>query len=457
MGIFSAMNTAVTGLSAQSTALEYISNNIANSQTVGYKRTESTFAELVQESSPHNQALGVVAVSSRATNDIQGQTQPSDVTTHMSINGDGYFIVSNLQSTVDGEPIFNSENLYTRRGDFELNADGYLVNSAGYYLKGLPINPTTGNVTGSVPELVHVAVDEYLPAKGTSVIDYTLNLPSTPTTANYDKADANSELLDPTGFTQDPTDAGTGIVIGTDAQKFIDNSISGGSVTAYTATGVPANIEFRWAKTDSVDNGGSDTWELFYLADTTATGAETAWVNSGQQYVFGTDGLLNPSFDSLALTGVTVDGVEIGDVTLDHSDGNVTQYATVDGAARTSLKQNGYIAGEFVGLSLSTDGRLVANYANGRSISIAELPLANFASDGNLAKVTGGAWRETSESGSPVYSSSGSIVGEALESSNTDIADEFSKLIITQQAYAANTRIVTTGDQMMQEVLSMIR
>ena len=456
MGIFSAMNTAITGLNAQSTALEHISNNIANSQTVGYKRTETSFAELVQESNPKNQALGVVSATSRATNDVQGQTQNSSTETHMAINGDGFFIVSERQATVDGEPIFGNESLYTRRGDFELDTNGYLVNSSGYYLKGLALNPDTGNQSGSVPELIKIS-GAFLPAKATTEIDYTLNLPSQPVTASVDAAVANSELLKVASFSQDPLVAGTGVVLGVDAQEFIDQSISGGSVTSYNATGVPANIEFRWAKTDSVAAGGADNWELFYLADTAAGAADTAWKNAGQSYAFGADGKLSPTIASITLSAVSINGVDIGDVTLDHTSGEVTQYATVDGTARTTVQQNGYTAGEFVSVNLSDDGRINANYSNGRTLPISSVGLASFASVNNLAKTNGGAFRETSDSGTPNVSSLGSIVSGALESSNTDIADEFSKLIITQQAYAANTRIVSTGDKMMQETLNMVR
>ena len=456
MGIFSAMNTAITGLNAQSTALEHISNNIANSQTVGYKRTETSFSELVQESHPRSQSLGVVDASSRATNDVQGQVQNSAIGTHFAINGDGYFIVSEQQATVDGEPIFGSDNLYTRRGDFELDTTGYLVNSSGYFLRGLALNPDTGNQTGSVPELIRITGD-YLPAKGTTEIDYTLNLPSQPTTASVDPNVANSELLNTASFTQNPTIAGTGVVVGNDAQEFIDQSISGGSVTTYNATGVPANIEFRWAKTDSVQAGGSDKWEMFYLADTGATGTDTAWVNSGQVYAFGSDGKLAPKIDNITLSSVTINGLDLGDIEIDHTSGQVTQYSTVDGTARTTVQQNGYTAGEFVSINLSDDGRINANYSNGRTLPLATVALASFSSDNNLAKTNGGAFRETSSSGSPIYTSLGTIVSGALESSNTDIADEFSKLIITQQAYAANTRIVSTGDEMMQETLNMVR
>ncbi len=456
MGIFSAMNTAITGLNAQSTALEHISNNIANSQTIGYKRTETSFAELVQESDPRKQALGVVDATSQATNNIQGQVQNSDSETHFAINGDGFFIVSEQQATVDGKPVFGADNLYTRRGDFELDKNGYLVNSSGYYLQGLALNPDTGNQKGSVPELVQISGD-YLPAKKTSEIDYTLNLPSFPKTAAVDPAVANSELLNTASFTADPTVAGTGTVIGSDTQDFIDQSISGGSVTTYDATGVPANIEFRWAKTDSVQAGGSDKWELFYLSDTSATGASTAWTNSGQVYAFGTDGKLSPAIDNITLSSVTINGLSIGDIKVDHTSGVVSQYASVDGTARTKVSQDGYTAGEFKSIKLTEDGRINANYSNGRSIPVSSISLATFPSTNNLAKTDGGAFRETSASGDPVYSTFGAIVSNALESSNTDIADEFSKLIITQQAYAANTRIVSTGDKMMQETLNMVR
>lgn len=151
MGIFSAMNTAITGLGAQSTALEHISNNIANSQTIGYKRTETSFAELVQESDPRRQALGVVDATSRATNNVQGQVQNSAIDTHFAISGDGYFIVSEKQATVDGKPVFGNENLYTRRGDFELDKDGYLVNSSGYFLRGLALNRTRATSRAASP------------------------------------------------------------------------------------------------------------------------------------------------------------------------------------------------------------------------------------------------------------------------------------------------------------------
>jgi len=464
MGIFSAINTAITGMNAQSTALEHISANIANSKTTGYKRTETSFSELVQESYPTSQALGVTKVISRATNDIQGQIENSDTTTHFAVNGDGYFIVSQQQSSVDGKPVFGNDNLYTRRGDFELDTNGYLVNSSGYFLRGLALNPDTGNQSGSVPDLIQISGD-FLPAKPTTEIKYTLNLPSQPRTAAQDANIPNSELLNTASFAQNPTIAGTGIVTGADSQDFINQSISGGSVTTYNATGIPINLEIRWAKTDSAQYVGetdptvthSDKWEMFYLNDTTATGTAPAWTNTGKEYAFGADGKLSPAINSIVLSNVAVNGVDLGNVTIDHSNGTVSQYASTSGTARTFVEQNGYAAGEFLAVNLTEDGRINANYSNGRAIPIAAVSLASFASDSNLAKTDGGAFRQTTASGAPTINNLAGIVGNALESSNTDIADEFSKLIVTQQAYSANTRIVSTGDKMMQETLNMVR
>jgi flagellar hook protein FlgE len=145
MGIFGALNNAVSGLQSQAYALEQISGNIANSQTVGYKRAETSFADMVADAAPSRQAPGGVTASTRATNDVQGSVQRSDVETFMAIQGDGYFVVAQQIGEVDNRPVFDDTDAYTRRGDFEIDRSGYLVNGAGYFLQGLPIDPTTGN------------------------------------------------------------------------------------------------------------------------------------------------------------------------------------------------------------------------------------------------------------------------------------------------------------------------
>lgn len=573
MGIFGALTTAVTGIQAQSFALERISDNIANSQTTGYKRSDASFADFVPDSPSRQQALGVVNAFSRPTNTIQGDVANSEVPTHMAVNGDGYFIISQQTDTIDGLPVFGSENLYTRRGDFEFDQNGYMVNAAGYFLNGLPIDPITGNPSGSSPTVIRVSND-FLPAKATTEIDYRANLADFPLTASANATIPGSELIDPADFAVDPTVGGAGVVQANQSSTFIDQSISGGAITAFDAVGASVNVQLRWAKTDgpvtrathtgtavanpadlaagmaggyndgtntndtltitvagtgynfTIGTGGgevntltdlvnaingtavlnaaltasnvggalsltgddyttpftvggaadtltglnitantysagastTDTWNLFYLTDSIATGTATAWQNIGVDYTFGSNGQLSPAITTSTITALTVNGINLGNITLDHGSNGVTQFADPNGVAKvTDINQNGFAAGELVGITVSEEGRIVASYTNGRAVDLAEVTLASFNGDGGLAKSDGGAFRATPHSGAPILGSLGAVVGQALEGSNTDIADEFTKLIVTQQAYAANTRIISTADEMIQEALNMVR
>jgi flagellar hook protein FlgE len=454
MGIFGALTAAVSGLRAQSYALENISGNIANSQTTAFKRVDTAFMDMIPDAPPRRQLGGSVNAYSRGTNTVQGDIQAAATSTYMAINGDGYFQVAQANGTVDGRPLFSSAGYFSRRGDFELDRDGYLRNGAGYYLQALRIDPTTGNPQGTVPEVLQFDND-FMPAQRTTEIDYRANLADYPLTAAADRDVPNSELLlaaDVAGST-----IGTGIVAD-DSSLFIENSLSGGAVTVYDDNGAPVNVQFRWAKIDSVANGGADTWNLFYMEDSTATGTDIMWRNAGTDYVFASNGQMNPPVSTTTLTGLSVDGVTVGAVNLVHGATGITQYADPNGnAAVTQLRQNGYTAGEVIGIQIGSGGRISANYSNGRTADIAAIPLFSFSADNYLRRLDGGVFEATSESGAPVPNATGEIVGQSLEGSNTDIADEFTKLIVTQQAYAANTRIVSTSDEMLREALQMVR
>ena len=460
MGIYSALSTSVTGLQAQSFALEQISGNIANSQTTGYKRTETNFVDLVPDAPPERQISGGVLASASSTNGVQGDIQAADIETFVAVDGDGFFVVSEAIGQSDGLPTFSGTDMYTRRGDFMLDKNGYLVNGAGYYLQGLSVDPTTGNVSGSVPDPIKVSND-FLDAEPTTQVTYRANLAAYPLTANADAATADSELLDVADFNNDPTTNGAGATNGfvqaDDEADFIASSIAGGAITAYDATGASVNVQFRWAKIDN-SGGGGDEWNLFYLTDSDATGANVMWQNAGQSYQFDATGQLNPAVNSVTLSAVSVDGISLGDINLQHGSGGITQFADPNGTARvTELYQDGYPAGELVSISISDSGRVTSFYSNSQQVELAEVVLAGFNAENELRKVDGGAFLETPESGTPVLGTSGNIIGGALEASNTDIADEFSKLIITQQAYTANTRIITTSDEMLQEALNIVR
>jgi len=457
MGIFGAMTTAISGLSAQSYSLERISDNIANSQTTAYKRSDATFADFVPLSPSTRQALSSVNAFSRPTNTVQGDIINSEVNTHIAVNGDGYFIIAEQIDTVDGLPVFSDRDLYTRRGDFAFDQNGYLVNSTGYYLQGLAIDPATGNPSGSTTDVIQISND-FLAANPTTQIGYRANLASYPRTAEADPTVPDSELLDPTDYVNDPTAGNDEFVQAVDVSQFIDQSVSGGAVTAYTATGASTNVQLRWAKTDTALTGGTDTWNLFYLEDSTATGANPAWRNIGVDYVFDTQGQLNPPISSSIITNLSVNGLNLGNINLNHGSLGVTQFADSNGIAKvTDINQDGYSAGELIDVAVTQKGRVTASYTNGLNVDLAEITLASFSGDNGLAKADGGAFRETIISGSPILGALGAVVGNALESSNTDIAEEFTKLIVTQQAYAANTRIISTADEMITEALNMIR
>ena len=581
MGIYGALSTAVTGLQAQSFALENISGNIANSQTVGYKRIETSFVDLIPDGAPNKQTSGSVIADSRATNNVAGDISTSSTATNMAINGTGFFVVQKKTGEADGSATFSGANLYTRRGDFDVDKSGNLVNGAGYYLEGLPIDAKTGNISGSVPTVVKIS-NAVLPALASTSVNYQLNLPQLPQDGSYVTGTVGSELMKATdvGTATTPatatgtatltganaastvmapgdkftvkingtttafdfydssvaayagsnqgidvksgisittaladiqtklranggtgatsaavglngsgnvaitlgsnltdsmtvTDSTTGLGVGTrlanatgpvptvsanDGNTFLRESTAGGAITVYSSNGAPVNVQMRWAKTDSAAAGGSDTWNLFYLSNSAASGTQPMWTNAGVTYKFGADGALNPAVTSTTLTGLSVNGVSVGNVTLNHGTNGVTQFADANGTASvTTLTQNGYPAGKYTSVAVDGSGRVVASYSNGQQIDVAQVVTANFNGADALKRLDGGAFAETTDSGAAILSSAPSIAGSSLEHSNTDISSEFSKLIVTQQAYAAGAKIVTSANDMLQQALNMIR
>jgi len=460
MGLFDAMTAAVSGLQSQAFAIQNISGNIANSQTVAYKGIGTSFQDLIPSASvPALQQAGGVIANSVATNTVQGTIQSETVGTYMAINGEGFFQVTAPSAFNGATPVFGGVVSYTRRGDFQLNANGNLVNGAGYYLEGIPIDPTTGNPVGNVAAPLQFA-NNFLPASATSTISYGLNLPTVPATAAYSASIPNSELLKVSDFSagHDPTIAGTGQVIGSDVSTFVKESVDGGAVTIYDATGTPSNMQLRWAKTDSVANGGTDTWQLFYQVDSNAAGTTVAWQNVGTAFKFDTTGQLNPPVTSLALTGVTINGLSLGNINVNMPSGSVTQFANASGATTVNnLQQNGFPAGQLNSISVGNNGVITGTFSNGQNVSLAEIPLVHFNNANGLKSLDGGAYQVTDVSGAALAGASGSVVGQSLEASNTDIATEFTKLIVTQQAYSANTKVITTANQMSQDLLNILR
>ncbi|MGC2775716.1 MAG: flagellar hook-basal body complex protein [Bradyrhizobium sp.] len=601
MGIFDAMNTSVSGLSAQSFALQNISGNIANASTVGYKGIGTSFEDLIPNATnPTRQNAGGVTAFAKATITTQGTVSTSSVATNMAINGDGFFNVQKASSVVDNVPVFSGVTDYTRRGDFQLNANGNLINGAGYYLMGVAVDAKTGNATGNVPTVLQFA-NNFVPAQATTAIQYAANLPTQPKTAasgnaatgtlvaagGLNSADlSNVPLPVGTNFYADATvtggtavnkvpaqittatllnggagsdsissnftagdsitltgsagdvvtfnfvasgasgtqinvgdsvgtllakiaavtgvqptitagkitlhsgsgedwtlssaaagftalgltspvaltrtaSPGTGIVIGNDLTNFNNETISGGAVTAYNAAGTPVNVQLRWGKTDSatLGTGHKDVWNLFYQTDSKATGSTVAWNNVGTNFTFASDGsLTSPSGSNISIPNVVVDGTTLGTVSLNISSGALTQYAsTVGSATINQLQQNGFAAGQLQSVAVNNSGVVTGTFSNGQTINLAQVTLSHFNGTNYLKALDGGAYEATDQSGQAIIGASGKISGGSLEGSNTDIADEFTKLIVTQQAYSANTKVITTANSMVQDLLNVLR
>jgi flagellar hook protein FlgE len=569
MGIYGALSNAVSGLRAQAFALENISGNIANSQTAGFKRIDTDFLDMIPDAPQTRQTAGSVLAQSRSTNSVQGDVKTVSTETNMAINGNGFFVVEPSIGQVDGSAVFAGADYYTRRGDFDLDKSGYLVNGAGYYLKGLPIDPVTQNISGSVPEPLRVS-NTFMPASATSRVTYQLNLPLFPKTAAYQASQAvGDELFDASGFVNSPalqpatlrgsetlaggalastvsndgdtlaltvggttttftftdtplvatdldragtiadaiadiqaalgatatvalnadgqievtaansTDSltvaseatGLGLpaspmtanprantVSAADSASFVDQSVAGGAITAYSQSGASANVQMRWAKVSSAASDGADIWNLFVLTDGAAQDAETMWTRYGGDFVFDSSGRPSPEIRQTMLEDLEVNGVTLGTVTLNHGANGLTQFADSNGTAEvTALNQNGFAAGEFVSVAVNNNGRVVVSYNNGQQLEVAQVVVANFNAANQLKRMDGGLFAATSESGEPILDQDGGIIGASLEASNTDISEEFTKLIITQQAYAAGTRIVSSADEMLKEALNMVR
>ncbi len=470
MGIYGALTTAVTGLQAQSFALENISGNIANSQTTAFKRTDTSFVDYVVENSPKRQKSGIVSAFSRQTNDVQGDILASSTSTSMAINGDGFFQVERLFDFSDAQPVFNGENFYSRRGDFQVDRFGYLVNGGGYYLKGLPVDRISGNVSGTVPEVIKIPND-FLGAKQTSEVKIRANVPADPRTVFSGQNGGDPYIADSLNAADNITVA--------DNELFLESSIAGGAITIFNENGAPVNVQMRWAQVEppaAVTAAGQTQWAAFYQElnpDKSTAATDVIWRalpdnvsgtgrevftfdKNGKMNLADTYGTGNDNFIQMA--NVTVDGQEVPNVRFNFGETGLTSYADPSGAYQaTELEQNGYPAGELVDVEVSDLNRIRANYSNGISIDVAEIPLVSFNSENNLRALDGGGYAKTNESGNPIQGANASIIGASLEASNTDIADEFSKLIVTQQAYSANTRIVSSADEMMQETLNMKR
>jgi flagellar hook protein FlgE len=439
MSLFGAMNSAISGLNAQSNAFGNISDNVANSQTIGFKRVDTNFVDYLTTSTAAVNEPGAAVARPSYVNDVQGAVTQTDNPLGLAIAGHGFFAVSQEIGQVVGLPTFNPQQFYSRAGDFQLNKDGYLVNSAGQFLNGWQVDPTTGIANRNALNPIQIAQTVFNPVASSDVV-LSANLPATPAAGTATPASPVSSDID-------VYDAlGT---IHTVTLNWVNNAANDWTVSIDSASAVPTALGTADVQFGPISGNPVPAGTIGQIASTTGTVSSAGYVaGKPANLTFVADFGLGPQSIQL-------------DMGVYGQTGGVTQYAGTTYNLR-GLTQNGVAPGSFAGVSTQPNGNIVVNYDNGQTRTIAQVPLITFNDPNALQRQNGQSFTATLESGTPLAeqastNGAGNLVTSSLESSNVDIAAEFSKLIVAQRAYSANTKVVTTADDLLQQTIDMKR
>jgi flagellar hook protein FlgE len=445
MSLSGALTTAVTGLDGQSAALGAISNNVANSATSGYKRVETAFSTLISVANAQQFQPGGVVSKPIYTNDIGGPIQQTSVQTNLALSGDGFFVVNAANGTqTNGVPIFNNTQLYTRSGNFSLDSTGFLQNSAGYYLDGWPIDQLTGSVQKNSLQPIRIATFKDNP-QPTANITYAANLPTNintsldtdTTTPDVDYAPTPVQFFDAVGQAHS-LNVGWTKISGTNNTWTLNVTSSEPGVTITSPAG-PVNVDFN------IDNSMGAAGSILNFNGTTGT--------------IGTDIALPIQVDFAGPAASTQNlNLNLGKFGVAEQ---TTMFTGSDIEFR-SANQDGLAPGSFKSLSIDEHGVVTLNYDNGARRNFFQIPIATFSDANGLQSESGNAFSTTVNSGTPIYNDAGAngagtLIPSAIEGSNVDIASEFTKMIQTQSAYGANSRVITATAQLLQQTNDMIR
>ena len=433
MSLYSALYAGVSGLSAQATAMATVADNITNINTVGYKSEEAQFRTLVSGGKiASSYAAGGVAAAPQAMISKQGVLQASGSQTDLGINGSGFFV------TRDGTGADDAVS-YTRSGSFKPDDQGFLSNAAGYYLQGWRLDNLGQYVNnGSLSSLTPVRVSELTgTATPTTKIEMRINLQSTqaPYTLPY---------------------AAGNMAAGTITPHFSR------SAQIYDAQGGAHDVTIGFLKT------GPNTWQSEIYAvpasDVTAAGGLLA---SGS-VAFNPDGSLDRTGSSPALFGTLAIGWtnSAGSVPVQMqlgSDGGLDGLTQFGGtSAMISSNVDGGMLGNVASVQISESGIVSAVFDNGATRAVFQLPLATVQNPDGLTRLPGNNYALSDASGnvainSPGALGAGEIAASTLEASTVDLAQEFTNMIRFQRAYSASSKIITTVDEMLQEVSALKR
>ncbi|MCL2899819.1 flagellar hook protein FlgE [Brenneria tiliae] len=392
---------AISGLSAASNNLDVIGNNIANSETTGFKAATVTFADVYAAS-----AVGLGVTVAAVTQDFSdGTVTSTNVGTDVAISGNGFFRLMDSSGNV----------YYTRDGAFTTDSSGNLIHTAsGYYLTGYSATDGTVNV-GAEP--INLSID-------------TSGMAATATTSATIVANLNSSA-DAITATFDASDSST--------YSYTD------TVTTYDSLGNTHNIAFYYVKSDS------NTWDV-YAVDTSVDNAD---VQSLGTLTFTSSGTLESStVGSVALT--SLNGSEATSFSVSYT-GTTQQNSDSTVSSKT---QDGYSVGTLNSYTINDDGTITGTYSNGKTQTLGQIVLASFANTSGLSSEGTNLWSATAAAGQEILGIAGSgtfgaLTSGALESSNVDLSAELVNLIVAQRNYQSNAQTIKAQDAILNTLVNL--
>ena len=443
MSVFAALFSGVSGLQTFGSALGVSADNIVNINTVGYKETQARFTTLVTETSSSTSfSPGGVGLRTQTLVSKQGLIQASTSATDLSIDGAGFFVVRQASTAEAAQ----GEFLFTRAGSFTPDAEGFLKNTAGLFLMGWEVD-SQGNIPtnlGDLNVLVPINTSGLTgQAEATDLVTMRANLQS-------------SRVISAQEATYDPTVTAFNMASGTVIADFQR------SIQVFDAQGGTHSLLISALKSSTVNE-----WHIEIhgdpASDVNVLGANVDGQILTGTLAFNTDGTLNTGATSPSLLGPIVidwnNGAANSLITFDFgsdadSDG-FTQFDT--GSALISSNVNGAIFGNVTGVSIGKDGFVTALFDNGLSRAVFKLPVATFQNPDGLSRRQGNAYATSDLSGNfsmqeAGNGGAGNLAPSTLEASTVDLAAEFANLITTQRAFTASTRIITTADEMLDEL-----
>jgi len=449
MSLFGSLFSGVSGLTAQSQAMGMISDNVSNVNTVAYKGATARFSTLVTRSAASATfSPGGVRAGTAYEIGEQGLIQGSNSPTDVAIDGAGFFVVSTQPASGGGE------QLYTRAGNFEPDFLGNLRNSAGFYLQGWALDADQNVINVNQLETVNIRLINGL-ATATAGVGVGANLGADQ--AAFAGAYAPGDMA---------LRADLGGLNGIQAHFTRDLQV-------FDSLGRAHNITIAFLK-----NPAANTWDVEFYGNPAEveTGDHPNGLLGTGQVTFNGDGTLGASSITPAYPGGGAPGDPIG-INWHDADGALDSAISfdlgtpgqADGLSQFDspfnvafVTQNGAEVGELSGVSIDDDGYVVASFTNGQQQKLYKLPIATFANPAALDPRSGNVYAQTDSSGAfnmrdAGMGGAGKITPSSLESANVDLADEFTKMIVTQRAYSANARVITTTDEMLDELVRISR